>query len=283
MRYRMRVDRFLTMAVFRPLLRAAPRSVTRKLPILMYHSIALDADTQIGPYYRTVTTPDAFARQMRCLSDAGCRGVTLADAAKQLFATEHPREPLVAITFDDGFRDVFTTAAPIIQAHGFSATVFLSTQYIGDRFVTGRPCLSIAEIRALASQGIEFGSHTVSHPQLRTLPRRTIEHEVSNSKRRIEDILGSPLTAFSYPYRFPEEDRSFVRDLGDTLRQAGYRTGVTTAIGRASRGDDPLFMKRLPINDCDDDELFRAKIGGAYDWLHAGQLAVKRMRTLMRQ
>jgi peptidoglycan/xylan/chitin deacetylase (PgdA/CDA1 family) len=277
----MRADRLLTMAVFQPLVRlAGPSAADGKLPILMYHSIAEDADVRCSPYYRTVTTPQSFARHMRCLAEAGYRGVKLSEAMLRWGTPGADSARTVAITFDDGFRDVCTTALPIMQMHGFSGTVFLSTQYIGSRFLTGRPCLSVQDIRSLSEQGIEFGSHTVTHPQLRTLVRKDIELEISLSKRRIEDILGAPIAAFSYPYRFPEEDASFVRELAAFLRAAGYTIGVTTRIGRAARGDDPLFLRRLPVNDCDDDDLFRAKLGGAYDWLHAAQLTVKRARAL---
>ena len=58
----------------------------------------------------------------------------------------------------------------------------------------------------------------------------------------------------------------------------GYEGGVTTSIGSASASDPPLFLKRLPVNDDDDAELFRAKLEGDYDWLHGVQLASKRWR-----
>ena len=56
----------------------------------------------------------------------------------------------------------------------------------------------------------------------------------------------------------------------------------TTAIGVATRRHDPLFLPRVPVNDCDDAAFLRAKLAGAYDWLHAPQLASKRLRSLAR-
>ena len=90
------------------------------------------------------------------------------------------------------------------------------------------------------------------------------------------------MNLFSYPYRFPEEDTPFVQSLSDMLAQTGYKAGVTTSIGRTGLDDAPLFMKRLPINDCDDVGLFRAKLDGAYDWLHSAQLAYKKLRAARR-
>ena len=130
--------------------------------------------------------------------------------------------------------------------------------------------------------GIEFGSHTASHPQLHNLDFEQIRAELIRSKERIEQIIGNAVTLFSYPYRFPEEDEEFVEALGDLLAMIGYTAGVTTSIGRASLDDAPLFLKRLPVNDCDDERLFAAKLSGAYDWLHTGQIAYKRVRALRR-
>ena len=124
----MRADRLLTMTVAHPLMRLVMPSAADKLPILMYHSVASDADERVRPYYRTVTTPQSFSRQMRCLAEAGYRGVTLAEAVRHWRASTPQPERLVAITFDDGFEDVCSTAVPIMQAHGFTGTVFLSTQ-----------------------------------------------------------------------------------------------------------------------------------------------------------
>lgn len=292
----MRADRLLTMAVFRPLTRWSSPRRERRLPILMYHSIADDIDARVHPYFRTVTTPASFDRQMQCLADAGFRGVTLSEGMRALNADVPAREPdpsagapeavaprPVVITFDDGFKDVYTTAAPVLQRFGFKATVFVATKFVGTRFVDGRRCLDAREIRSLAVQGIEFGSHTDSHPQLRDLSGAAVIHELEISQKRIEDILGTAVTSFSYPYRFPEEDAPFIERLRGSMNEAGYATGVTTAIGRVHGIDDPLFLKRLPVNDCDDADLLQAKLSGAYDWLHGVQLANKRLRSLLRR
>jgi peptidoglycan/xylan/chitin deacetylase (PgdA/CDA1 family) len=284
--YNVRFDRFMTLHVFRPLLRLKKtEAVAERIPILMYHSISDEIDHGANPYFRTVTSPVAFERQMRFLSECQYRVVSLTQAClKFRESTSEGRSGRnkyrpVVITFDDGFQDVFRIAVPIMQRYGFTASVFLSTDYIGRQFINGRRCLSESEVRQMVAGGFHFGSHTVSHPQLRTLSHARIADELAVSKRRIEELTGAAATHFSYPYRFPEEDSLFVRDLGNMLTQAGYTAGVTTSIGRARIEDSPLFMKRLPINDCDDRELFEAKLNGAYDWLHRAQLAYKRLRA----
>lgn len=286
----MRLDRFLTLRVFAHLPSVRRQQPDRHtLPILMYHSISDDTDDDLNPYFRTVTSRAAFERQMRFLSESGYRAMTLSQAVRAMRDSSQAERKVatalrpVVITFDDGFRDVYTTAFPIMRNHGFTGTVFLSTAYINREFITGRRCLSEVEVRALAAEGMEFGSHTVTHPQLKQLARDRITHELSASKRSIEEITGSEVTLFSYPYRFPEEDLGFVQELGGLLAQTGYAAGVTTSIGRSCVDDAPLFMKRLPVNDCDDPELFQAKLNGSYDWLNKGQLAYKKLRAASRR
>jgi peptidoglycan/xylan/chitin deacetylase (PgdA/CDA1 family) len=188
----------------------------------------------------------------------------------------------VVVTFDDGFRDFYTTAYPILEKFGLKATVFLSSGLIGKTFLTGRECLNEEEILELVARGIEFGSHTVNHPQLKSLSRDEIIYELADSKKMIEGITGSQVSLFSYPYRFPEEDGAFIRNLGSLLIEAGYSAGVTTSIGLSSVSNKALFLRRLPINDCDDRKLFRAKLEGGYDWLYSGQLTYKKLRTAFR-
>ena len=74
----------------------------------------------------------------------------------------------VVITFDDGFRDFYTAAFPVMQEHQFTATVFLPTAFIGEdrRSFKGAECLTWEEVRRLRRAGVQFGSHTVNHPRL---------------------------------------------------------------------------------------------------------------------
>lgn len=281
-----RIDRWLTLSVAAPLsgLRSAARSMV--VPILMYHSIADEVDDTVHPYFRTVTTPQNFARQVAYLTEAGYTALTLSEALGRLDdpeALKPGHNKVVVLTFDDGLQDFHTTACPILERAGFRATMFLSSAYIDKAFVTGRPCLSAREVRELCDRGFEFGSHSVSHRRLVELGRHELAKELTGSKQAIEDITGKEVTLFSYPYRFPEENIGFTRSLGELLDAGGYRAGVTTAIGRSRAADDRRFLPRLPVNDGDDMRLLQAKLDGNYDWMRSGQLMRKKSRDLLRR
>jgi peptidoglycan/xylan/chitin deacetylase (PgdA/CDA1 family) len=279
----MRLDRTLTLAVFGPLQRLIARGGDASIPILMYHSIARDLDDAQHPYLRTVTSPAVFARQIGLLRAGGYAAITLTEALGLLEAADVGAmrgEPKVVITFDDGFRDFHIEAFPILEKAGFAATVFLPSAFIGKTFITGRECMSATEVRTLADKGIEFGSHSVSHRRLVDLGPDELGAELRDSKAAIEDVVGRAVTTFSYPFRFPEQDSRFTAMLARLLDECGYRGGVTTSIGRSRPNDDRRFLPRLPVNDCDDEPLLRAKLSGHYDWLRSGQRLRKRSRAL---
>lgn len=271
-----RPDRLATLHFFDPLRRLLGRAAAG-IPILMYHSISETSEANRLGYFRTSTDPRTFTAQMAFLARENYRVIGLGEAVRRIQQGTQAAGRFVALTFDDGFRDFYTQAFPVLSAYRYTATVYLPTAYIGHRF-DGRECLTWGEVRELRKHGVEFGSHTVTHPQLRTRPPAAIRTELRRSKQEIEQNLGEPVQSFSYPYAFPEADPPFRRDLRDLLVQTGYQNGVSTIIGTAGLASDRLFLERLPVNSGDDTGFFQAKLRGGYDWLHAAQTASKRVR-----
>lgn len=280
----MRLDRLVSVSAVRAVRTLSHRTGARFLPVLMYHSVSDLGDAGRSSYYKVCTSPARFAEQMQWLNELGCRGVTLS-AGLALLATGHasPVQP-VAITFDDGFQDFHTTAWPILQHLGYSATMYVPTGFIGHtrQHFAHRPCLTWSEVRELAAAGVEFGSHTVNHATLFHCSWTDIAREVADSKARLQDELGASVSGFAYPYAFPQADAAFTSRLTEMLSSEGYRHCATTVIGRFQPGDDLFRVKRLPANDDDDRLLFRAKLRGDYDWLGYLQAASKAARHRLR-
>ena len=188
----------------------------------------------------------------------------------------------MSITFEDGFRDFYDLAFPILKRAQFTATMYLPASLIGNSRKTfkDRECMSWRQVRELRDKGIAFGSHTLSHPRLYELGWKEIERLAANSKDEIETQLGEQISDFAYPYAFPQQDGRFAARFSALLKARGYKTCVTTMIGRARAGDDPLRLGRLPLNDWDDEALLLAKVNGAYDWLALPQDWFKRVKRL---
>jgi peptidoglycan/xylan/chitin deacetylase (PgdA/CDA1 family) len=276
-----RLDRVVTLYFYWPMSRMLLGRQNIGIPILMYH-VVQEGTSDPRPYYETYVSPRMFAQQMRQLRAAGYEAVSIGDALAQLRSGKRLGK-LVVITFDDGYRNFYQTAFPVLKAYQFTATVFLVSSHTGNspmRF-KGKECLTWGEIRELHSQGIQFGSHTVTHPELKFLARDQVEQELEESKKTIEDHLGAQVDSFSYPYAFPQTNRKFTHQLRDLLLKNGYSNGVTTILGTANTRTDPLFLPRLPVNRWDDEEFFRAKLGGGYNWLHSAQQLSKQAGRLL--
>lgn len=243
----------------------------------MYHSIQGSTSTR-HPYYETNTSPRAFALQMKYLWENGYETLNLEGALHSL-EPGRAKGKRVVITFDDGYRDFYTTAYPILREYGFTATVFIVTGKTSDQRLSFKEseCLTWDEVRELQSMGISIGSHTVSHLELKRMSESDIDYEINRSKQTIEDKIGHQVESFSYPFAFPEANHVFVSFLENTLVSHGYQNGVSTVIGRASSRTNRYFLPRLPVNEWDDIRLFQAKLEGGYDWLHVPQLLSKVM------
>jgi peptidoglycan/xylan/chitin deacetylase (PgdA/CDA1 family) len=272
-----RFDRLVSLYLSEPLGRAGWQRRRALLPILMYHSVSSDPEEGVEPYYRVATNPRRFAEQMQWLRDLGYMGLALEKALPMFDSKKANGVRPVAITFDDGFRDFYTEAWPVLRKHGFSATLYLPTGFVSPKrkVLHRRECLTWAEVRELWRHGMHFGSHTINHRKLYQLSWDEIECEAAISKDRIQQELQEEITGFAYPYAFPQEDRRFTQRLGRVLREAGFRHCATTMIGRGQADDDPFFWKRLPANSCDDKALFAAKLDGAYDWLGLVQRGIR--------
>ena len=201
-------------------------------PVLMYHHVepdAVDSSLQVSPL--------TFTRQMEFLKIHGYRVIPLEELAHLLKSGDKIPPKTLAITFDDGNLDNFKYAFPILKKMEFPATIFMITRNIGEK-----GSLSEEDLRILDESGIAIGSHTVNHaflPDLRN--REEILFELDESKKRLESVLGHPVTLFSYPAGgITVESKALAEALG-------YEGAVTTNYGENRR--DPYAIHRVKVTE----------------------------------
>ena len=210
------------------------------VPILMYHRIDR-LSPALSPVQRGLTVPpDEFAAEMRWLHANGYRALTQRQLWNALMlGRKLPAKP-VMITFDDGYRDVFGKAMPVLRALHLHATAYIIT----DRIDGPDPSfLTWGRIRSLERNGIEIGSHTVNHLDLTTLDAADARHQLVASKRQLEQRLGHPVRFLAYPAG--KHDAAVVA----LARQAGYLLAVTTVPGARQHAASPLELHRYEVLD----------------------------------
>lgn len=225
--------------------------------VLCYHALSTSWGAALS------TTPGRFERQLRLLLSRGYRALTFGEAV-----ASPEQEGILAVTFDDGYHSVVKEARPILDRLGIPATVFAPTDFIGsDRPMRwagieqwlGGPHepelmpMTWAELRTLADDGWEIGSHTGSHPRLTQVDDSTLEDQLVRSKRACEEQLGRPCTSLAYPYGDVD-----ARVIG-AARRAGYRAAA--ALPDRGTGSSGRFnYPRIGIYRADGALRFRVKV-----------------------
>lgn len=156
------------------------------VPILCYHGVL---DNPWGIEYLFVKVAE-FEAQMRYLSEQGYTTLHVSEIAN---ANQY-QKPII-ITFDDGYKDVYTNAFPILQKYNLKANVYMISGWInGDVYMTTEMTQEMSK-----SPLIEIGSHTVSHQQLAQLSDSEIDYELRESKKALEEMLGMAIDVIAYP------------------------------------------------------------------------------------
>ena len=210
------------------------------LPILTFH--ALDGEGDVG-----ALPPQVFREGISHMHRQGFRTLDLADAVAMLRNGDALPPRAVVLTFDDGYRSVYTEALPVLQEYGMTATVFLAVgapeePAAHDRLpsLLGREMLRWHEIREMARAGIAFGAHSLTHADLTRLPGDRLETEVCRSRTIIEQHLGSAVPGFAYPFgRYDRRSYALVRQHFDFA--------CSDIFALASYASDPWALERVDM------------------------------------
>jgi peptidoglycan/xylan/chitin deacetylase (PgdA/CDA1 family) len=199
-----------------------------------------------------------FERQMDILA-RDFKVVRLCDLPKAM-AEDATDNNIACVTFDDGYRDNYERALPVLESRGIKATFFIATGFLGKSFPTSVgecPMMTTSQVRELANLGHEVGAHTVNHFKLSKLPSEEACAEISNSKSYLEDLVQGPVVSFAYPKGDYDEA---VKNLVGSL---GFQIAVTVRNGLVGNNPDWLELPRVTISNTLDLGAFRAKVSPA--------------------
>lgn len=213
-----------------------------RLPILYYH--------EIGPERsKHVVHPDDFAAQMRWLHDTGHAFLSLDDVAALYAGGRRAPERPVVVTFDDGRAGVLRHAAPVLADLGACGMLYVVTDWLEGRNIPDHErysgFLGWEDLRDVQQAGIEIGSHSLSHRNLKRLPPGEMEREIRESRRVLEDRLGGAVPHFSFP-----KGRA-TRQAERASRATGYTTAVVTGQRWNRRRADLHHLYRLRVEGTD--------------------------------
>jgi peptidoglycan/xylan/chitin deacetylase (PgdA/CDA1 family) len=220
------------------------------VPVLLYHRVtpSSEADSQgvAG------TSVDEFDEQLEYLTSEGYSFRSIPELAESITTGRKLSGKAVAITFDDGFKDNFTHAFPLLRRRGIRACVFVNTGFIGRRLryretfwrpgseKDDRPYdfMDWDELRELSSAGVDIQPHTHTHVDLTAVSLVDAEREIRTCRDLIEEQLNKPARHLSYPYGLCSEQ------VVKLLAQHGFASGWTVSAKNVTPGNDRFRLGR---------------------------------------
>lgn len=234
-------------------------SRNRMVPILMYHSVNPVQNPKIRGL---IVSPEGFRKQMRFLKERRYNVVSLEALVDMISLGKKIPPKTVAITFDDGYKDNYQYAFPVLKEYRLPATFFIIVNEVSRR---QNDRLSWRELMIMRDSGIvSFGSHCLKpEPLVNVKPEDALRQEIFDSRKILEEKLGVSVLLFSYPEGF------FNQHIKDLVKAAGYKAAVATKSRRSNRikNNDIFALKRLRISSsCDNLIVFWFKLTGFYSF-----------------
>lgn len=220
------------------------------VPILMYHVIK----EFTGTYEELYLNPEHFQQHLDYFEAHGIHPVTLSDVYDNWYNNKPLPDKPIVLTFDDGYRSVYTEAFTRMVQKGYVGVFFLYTDYIN----VDDSCLSFDMVHDMVNNGMEIGSHTVSHCDLLAQNEEQLHHELGDSLTGLENITGTTIKFLAYP---SGRNNDNVRRVA---KEVGYLGAVTTVYGVASTSDDLFGLQRIRIDKGNDASALESKLPESY-------------------
>jgi len=206
-----------------------------KLPILMYHYIEYTPDKADLVRQQLTINPKIFEEQLATLKQAGYESYLMCDVPDILSGKLSISKKSIILTFDDGYKDFYTIAFPLLKKYNFKATAFIIYDTIGSPVY-----MDDAQIKELVASGlIEIGSHTLDHVYLTKMPLSLADRQITLSKSELEKKFKIKVSSFAYPYG------AFSADIIKLVEQAGYACAVSVIPGKLQADENLYYLYRL--------------------------------------
>ncbi len=222
------------------------------LPVLVYHKIGYPPKN--SALKKLWVSPEKFKKQIKYLKKCGYATVHFSDILADFNGEKKLPEKPVLITFDDGYENNYTYAYKILKELNAKGNIFVVYNTIGKvntwHHTKTEPWINMASMTMLKemheSKVMEFGGHTMNHPNLLSLDFERVKWEIRESKKQLEALLKTKLCAFAYPYGAGAHDRktrAAVFEAGFTF-DFSFRQGKTFWPWKRDFGPiDRLFIK----------------------------------------
>jgi peptidoglycan/xylan/chitin deacetylase (PgdA/CDA1 family) len=198
-------------------------------------------------------SPADFEEQVKYLAENHFNFLLASEVEEAVRKGEALPERAVAITMDDGYKDNFERAFPILRRYHANATIFMVT----NNFEKPQR-LSWQDARTMRDGGVGWGSHTVSHADLTTLPQDRLDYELKESKRILETGLGLPVTSVAYP------SGAYNDLVVERTKADGYLAGWKKGGGPVQPGAPAYLLPRVRVHGRTDMHDFQRKIWSGY-------------------
>lgn len=236
------------------------------VPVIMYHRVINNPENE--GVYGTYVYEDMFKKHLQYLKDKNYTVITFKDLDKIGWRNRFEKgKKYIILTFDDGYKDNYDLAFPILKEFNFKATIFLmgSLTYNewdvkagGERKFS---LMSVEMIKEMQDYGIEFGAHTFNHPKINTLSNEEIEHQIVDVKKPLEEKIGKEIITFAYPYGILND---YAKEMA---KKAGYTFALATDSGSVCLSDDLYQIRRIAIFPNTNLFSFKRKVAGNYNFI----------------